>query len=175
VKSNPITILLGWRFEKRINPEVVIFPTSNELLIFEARSHNICGWSEWKEYSVDLNVCDDDCSTANGNSGNSNSRSDNFIISPVRAITDITISFNVNPTWTCTPTQGLNGLLNQNADPFCEYHIMVEMYDLGNLRQVFIKRHNLGASFDISNLMPGTYILKMEHSGQQENHQIVVQ
>ncbi|WP_298952133.1 hypothetical protein [uncultured Nonlabens sp.] len=151
---------------------VAIFPQCDELFVFEARARNACGWSDWKEYSVDLNVCDGDCTTTANPPGND--MSDNFIISPVPADTDITISFNVNPTWTFTPTNCYDYLTTVEGDPICDYYVVIEMFDLTDLRQIFIKGHKIGTSFDVSGLIPGTYVLKITHQGQIESHHIIV-
>ncbi|MFT4804783.1 MAG: hypothetical protein ACI9YE_001990 [Psychroserpens sp.] len=170
----PSTSTSLWDGDQRTGRDntVGIYPDCNELFIFEVRARNTCGWSEWKEFSYNLDDCNTDCT--NGNSGNTG-MSENFIISPVPANTDITISFNVNPTWTFTPTQCYTGLTDENGNTLCDYHIVVEMYDLSDLRQIFIKNHLVGTSFDVSGLMPGTYVLKLWHGNQIESHQIVIQ
>jgi hypothetical protein len=170
----PATSIAQWDADQRTGRDnkVGIYPDCNELFVFEVRMRNDCGWSEWKEVRYNLDDCNTDCT--NGNSGNSG-MSENFIISPVPADTDITISFNVNPTWTFTPTQCYTGLTDENGNTLCDYHIVVEMYDLSDLRQIFIKNHLLGTFFDVSGLMPGTYVLKLSHGNQIESHQIVIQ
>jgi hypothetical protein len=129
----PATSIAQWDADQRTGRDnkVGIYPDCNELFVFEVRMRNDCGWSEWKEVRYNLDDCNTDCT--NGNSGNSG-MSENFIISPVPADTDITISFNVNPTWTFTPTQCYTGLTDENGNTLCDYHIVVEMYDLSDLR-----------------------------------------
>jgi hypothetical protein len=170
----PATSVAQWDADQRSGRDntVGIYPDCNELFVFEVRMRNACGWSEWKEFSYDLDQCTTDCT--NGNSGNSG-MSDNFIISPVPADTDITITKKQNPTWTFTPTQCYTGLTDPYGNTICDYHIGIEMYDMSDLRQIFIKRHLLGTSFDVSGLLPGVYLLKIWHGGQLESHQIVVQ
>jgi hypothetical protein len=154
-------------------PEVVFYPECNETVTFRARYSNECGFSEWTQYTVDLNVCADRCSPPSTNTGITGP---NFNISPNPADDYMFIGKVNNPIWnfpncddgdtTIDPGNGSNN--------HCTYFVAVTMYDW-NGTQVLQTIMQLGTQLDVSGLQPGTHIMHISMGSQMEQHQIIIE
>lgn len=149
----------------------VISSNCNEVFEFEVRVENECGWSEWEYFSVDITECSSTCSPQS-NSGNI--VSENFVISPVPADTDLAIDMVQDPSWTFFTLGCSDGIIDPNGNTNCPTYVNVKLYDFNGTLVIDIPAHQLGSAVDVSALIAGTYILHIGHAGQLETHQIPI-
>lgn len=166
-------------------PEVVFYPECNETVTFRVRYGNECGFSDWTEFTVDLDVCDNDCN----NSPQAGSIiSNNFVILPVPANDYLAIDMVPNPTWTFYTLDCSDGLtfdsLNRRVFDIgnttnCPTFVSVQLYNFttGNpgMPVLNIPSHPLGSAINVSGLPSGNYIMHVSHGGQLEVHHIPIQ
>jgi hypothetical protein len=154
------------------NFSAAIFPDCNETFVFEIRAKNECGWSEWEEFSVELDVCDSNCSSTPPQTGIT---SPNFIIFPNPADDYMRISKVTNPTWEF-PECDDNGnqVIDNGSGSNCIYYVLVTIYDW-NGTQVLQGLYELGTQVDVSGLQAGTHIMHISMGSQMEQHQIIIE
>jgi hypothetical protein len=139
-----------------------IFPTCNETFVLEVRAQNDCGWSEWVEYSIYLDVCPANCSDASNNGFSSA----NFCVSPVPANDFMQIDKLTSSNWSFV-SQCNNQILDSQGNPLCIYFAYIQIFD-NNGTSVLSVTHQLGASLDISHLPAGNYIMHISSFNQTE-------
>ncbi len=149
----------------------VISSNCNEVFEFEVRVENQCGWSEWEYFSVDITGCPNTCPPVS-NSGNI--VSENFIISPIPADTDLAIDMVENPSWTFFTLGCGDGITDLGGNTACSTFVGVKLYTFEGTLVINKPVHQLGSAVDVSSLVAGTYILHVTHAGQLEVHQIPV-
>lgn len=137
-----------------------IYPDCNETFEFRVRAKSNCGWSDWQDLSYEITSCDNNCPTGGGPSSG-NISSDDYLIYPVPADTQLSIKmeeFGNNITLLTTPlnvklySSSGSGLIASDQD------FTVSL-----------------ANVDVSGLSPGTYLLVLTYEGESESHNIIIE
>ena len=137
-----------------------IYPDCNETFEFRVRAKSNCGWSDWQDLSYEITSCDNNCPTGGGSSSG-NISSDDYLIYPVPADTQLSIKmeeFGNNITLLTTP---LNVKLYSSS---------------GSGLIVFDQDFTVSlADVDVSGLSPGTYLLVLTYEGELESHNVIIE
>lgn len=137
------------------NEYAIITPLCDGPIHFKVRMRNNCGWSDWKTITYDIEHCSKNCSK----NITGNITSDNFVIYPVPADTNLNIKLTNQPA----------GLL-QNSESL--------VFKLFNSSGWLVYEANALATLttiDVSGLASGIYTLVIIYNEDVESHQIVIQ
>ncbi|KEZ92737.1 lipase family protein [Nonlabens ulvanivorans] len=173
IEMRKITGQSDWDGEFRSGRDLtaVIYSNCNEVFEFEVRAENECGWSDWEYFNVDITGCTSNCPPP---SNTTNMVTNNFVISPVPADTDLAIDMIQDPEWTFYTLGCSDGITDLDGNTNCPTYVGVKLYDFSGTLVLNKPAHQLGSAIDVSALVPGTYVMHITHAGLLETCQIPI-
>ena len=142
---------------------------------FRVRLKNSCGWSDWFDYSYNIQSCTYDYSPP------SNSiEGENFILSPV-PVTNGTLQLALTNTAPWFLTGGNTGGNNNpsldpgTGEPYLPSSVIVNVsiYNQGGILVLDLPGTTIPSTINLNSLHAGTYFINFEYQGQIESHTFV--
>jgi hypothetical protein len=164
-------------FDNPNNNRVIIFPTCNKPFEFRVRARNLCGWSEWMELSYNMNSCNHACPPPfNGIVGN------NFILSPNPVHSgNLNISIKPNAPWFAHLVgDNNNGNIGIHPDPiggnqgiWPEIRVNISIFNQSGIQVANFTNIVMPANLNISHLITGTYLVRIQYEFNEESYTII--
>ncbi|WP_445721702.1 T9SS type A sorting domain-containing protein [Flavobacterium sp.] len=129
-------------------------PYQTGYIAFKVRVKNVCGWSDWLLYQINVT----NCSNIGGAFGAFKQANNTFVIYP-------------NPSKDIVNIE----LRDRNNLPEKDAKVSGELFDLLGFSKTKVEIQNNKAIFSVRNLNKGIYILKIYINDQIESHQIAVE
>ncbi|WP_084205813.1 T9SS type A sorting domain-containing protein [Psychroserpens mesophilus] len=137
------------------NEFAIITPQCNGEIRFKVRMRNYCGWSKWKTIKYDIKHCTNICNDSNSG----NITSDNFVIFPVPADSNLNVKLTNQPA----------GLLQSSES------LVLKLFNSSGWMVYEASATATLTTINVNGLATGVYTLLIIYNGEVESHQVVIQ